>query len=172
MSAATTAVPPRVCPRCARPLIRNHDRGECLVHGEIDGGRVMAHERVALSDKGKPARAGSPVPWTDEERDLWRRELAGEPVPDPWPTERERRTMDEPDDGLARVVIRRAEDLAAPVVARLTDMAQRKAAAEAALAAMAEEMGRLLAVADLLGAIVPEAVRTAARGGARKGRDE
>jgi hypothetical protein len=76
------------CPRCRRPLIRNHDELLCLTHGQIEQ-PVQAWETapdVATASSGRRATHQEyTVPWTDEEREQWRRAEAGEDVPDERP---------------------------------------------------------------------------------------
>ena len=88
---------PAICPRCLRRLVRNHDELVCLTHGQVFE-PIRAWETAAAAS-GVTARGGeqkrgrgmSPtaVPWTNEERELWRRAEAGEEFAPPEPEEEE-----------------------------------------------------------------------------------
>lgn len=73
------------CPRCRSRLIRNHNRLECLAHGE-QYSPVEAWERIAAADVGgvRYSREGevSSPEWTPAERRAWERAEAGEDVPE------------------------------------------------------------------------------------------
>lgn len=70
------------CPRCDRPLVRNHDELICLTHGQAYEAiraweNVPAYEPVPGRPRQAPPR-DPVVPWTEDERELWRRADAGE----------------------------------------------------------------------------------------------
>lgn len=74
-----------VCPRCRRPLIRNHDELLCLAHGQIYQ-PTQAWETApdtVVAGRWRVAHDESTVPWTVEERELWRRAEANQPVAAP-----------------------------------------------------------------------------------------
>ena len=105
------------CPRCDRPLVRNHDELVCLTHGQAYEA-IRAWENVPVYEP-VPGRPRQPprapvVPWTEDERELWRRADAGE-VFDLAPDHEEEEPMTE---GMIQTV----DALAKPTLARLKEI--------------------------------------------------
>ena len=155
---------PTICPRCLRRLVRNHDELVCLTHGQVFE-PVRAWETapvvvpIGVTDLGTPqkrVRGMTPptVPWTDEERELWRRAEAGEEFTPPVPEEEE---------PMSELNIRSVDDIGGPALARLRELASQVEKAEALARSLREEAARFVAVLDLLGVDFPEQLRVVAR---------
>ena len=147
------------CPRCDRPLVRNHDELICLTHGQAYEAiraweNVPAYEPVPGRLRQAPPR-DPVVPWTEDERELWRRAEAGE-VLEPDHEEEEREPMTE-------MPFRTVDDLAKPTLARLKEIAGEIERRECEAAALRVDAARFIAVLDALGFEVAERVRTIAR---------
>lgn len=141
---------PTICPRCLRRLVRNHDELVCLTHGQVfepvraweTAPAVVASGVTARGGEQKRVRGMSPtaVPWTDEERDLWRRAEAGEEFAPPVPEE------EEPVSDFAPKSV---DDLAGPALARLRELASQVEKAEALAHSLRAEALRFVQVLDL-----------------------
>lgn len=105
---------------------------------------------------GRQPRTLSPkaIPWTDEERDLWRRAEAGEEFAPPVPEE------EEPVSDFAPKSV---DDLAGPALARLRELASQVEKAEALAHSLRAEALRFVQVLDVLGIDFPEQLRVIAR---------
>ena len=84
------------------------------------------------------------MPWTEEERDLWRRAEAGEHFPPP-------------------VAEETADDLATPALARLRELVGQIEKADRLAADARAEAARFIVVLDYLRTDVPEQLRVIAR---------
>lgn len=155
---------PTICPRCLRRLVRNHDELVCLTHGQVFE-PVRAWETapvvvpIGVTDLGTPqkrVRGMTPptVPWTDEERELWRRAEAGEEFTPPEP---------EKEEPMAEFNIRSIDDIGSPALARLRDLATQVEKAEELARSLRAEAARFVQVLDLLGVDFPEQLRVVAR---------
>ena len=166
---STVQALPRVCPRCSRQLARNHDELVCFVHGQAYE-PVRAWETVPddVAPANAPTKRGTArlrrrggvvpeVPWTEEERDLWRRAEAGEHFPPPVAEERE------PMNETSPTPIRTADDLATPALARLRELVGQIEKAERLAANARAEAARFIVVLDYLRTDVPEQLRGIAR---------
>ena len=147
------------CPRCDRPLVRNHDELICLTHGQAYE-PVRAWENVPAYEPvpGRP-RQGPPrdpvVPWTEDERELWRRADAGE-VFDLAQDHDEEEPMTED-------MIQTVDDLAKPTLARLKEIVGEIESRERQAAALRVDAARFIAVLDALGCEVPDMMRQTTR---------
>lgn len=149
MTAGSAPALPRGCPRCTQRLVRNHDELVCLVHGQVyepirAWETAPAEQPLELAAGRMRRRAPKvlPVPWTEEERELWRRAEAGEEVcelPAPKP-ETEEAPMDTEPKGMTLA------DIAAATKARGETLRTEIAELEAALVARREEASKLVAV--------------------------
>ncbi len=138
---------PTICPRCPRRLVRNHDELVCLTHGQVfepiraweTAAAVVASGVTARGGEQKRVRGMSPtaVPWTDEERDLWRRAEAGEEFAPPEPEEEE---------PMSEFAPKSADDLGGPALARLRELAAQVEKAEALAQSLRAEALRFVAV--------------------------
>ena len=150
---------PTICPRCLRRLVRNHDELVCLTHGQVFE-PVRAWETATSPDIdtpfGRQPRTRSPkaIPWTDKERDLWRRAEAGEEFAPPEPEEEE---------PMSEFAPKSADDLGGPALARLRELASQVEKAEALAHSLRAEALRFVQVLDLLGVDFPEQLRVVAR---------
>lgn len=76
------------CPRCERPPVVSHDEVLCLVHGQVHE-PVRAWEAQATGDMARAGKVRTVqpvvghVPFSAEEREWWRLEALGLPVPAP-----------------------------------------------------------------------------------------
>jgi hypothetical protein len=155
---------PTICPRCLRRLVRNHDELVCLTHGQVfepiraweTAAAVVASGVTERGGKQKRVRGMSPtaVPWTNEERELWRRAEAGEEFAPPEPKEEE---------PMSEFAPKSADDLGGPALARLRELAAQVEKAEALAHSLRAEALRFVQVLDLLGVDFPEQLRVAAR---------
>lgn len=156
---------PTVCPRCLRRLVRNHDELVCLTHGQVfepvraweTAPAVVASGVTERGGEQKRVRGMSPtaVPWTDEERELWRRAEAGEEFAPPVLEEEE--PMSEP------LAIRTIDDLGGPALARLRELTTQVEKAEELARSLRADAVRFVQVLDLLGVDFPEQLRVVAR---------
>jgi hypothetical protein len=147
------------CPRCNARLVRNHDELVCLTHGQAYEAiraweNVPAYEPVPGRPRQAPPR-DPVVPWTEDERELWRRAEAGE-VFEPDHEEEEREPMTE-------MSFRTVDDLAKPTLARLKDIVSEIATKERELVGLRDDGKRFVAVLEALRVEVPEAVRDGIR---------
>jgi hypothetical protein len=150
---------PTICPRCLRRLVRNHDELVCLTHGQVFE-PIRAWETATSPDIdtpfGRQPRTRSPtaVPWTNEERDLWRRAEAGEEFAPP--VLKEEKPMSE-------FTPKGVDDLGGPALARLRELAAQVEKADALAHSLRAEALRFVQVLDLLGVDFPEQLRVVAR---------
>jgi len=141
----------------------------CFVHGQAYE-PVRAWETVPddVAPANAPTQRGTArlrrrvvvvpeVPWTEEERDLWRRAEAGEHFPPPVAKERE------PMNETSPTPIRTADDLATPALARLRELVGQIEKAERLAANARAEAARFIVVLDYLRTDVPEQLRVIAR---------
>lgn len=147
------------CPRCDRPLVRNHDELICLTHGQAYEAiraweNVPAYEPVPGRPRQAPPR-DPVVPWTEDERELWRRADAGE-VFDLAQDHDEEEPMTE---GMIQAV----DDLAKPTLARLKEIVGEIESRERQAAALRVDAARFIAVLDALGCEVPDMMRQTTR---------
>ena len=150
---------PTVCPRCLRRLVRNHDELVCLTHGQVFE-PIRAWETATSPDIdtpfGRQPRTLSPkaVPWTNEERELWRRAEAGEKFAPP--VLKEEKPMSE-------FTPKSVDDLGGPALARLRELVGQIEKAERLAADARAEAARFIVVPDYLRTDVPEQLRGIAR---------
>lgn len=76
------------CPRCERPPVVSHDEVFCLVHGQVhEPVRAWEVQPIGEISREGRARVRQPtvgnLPVTAEEREWWRLEALGLPVPMP-----------------------------------------------------------------------------------------
>ncbi len=147
------------CPRCDRPLVRNHDELICLTHGQAYE-PVRAWESVAAFETPAGRLAKRPprdpvVPWTEDERELWRRANAGEVF--------ELAQDHDEEDPMAEGMIRTVDDLAKPTMARLKEIVGEIETKERELVGLRDDAGRFIAVLEALRVEVSEAVRDGIR---------
>lgn len=59
------------CPRCNRPLIRNHDEASCLIHGlMIDPGRAHDSVEELGPQSQRPVAPNAGRPWSEADREF------------------------------------------------------------------------------------------------------
>lgn len=59
------------CPRCDRPLIRNHDEASCLVHGlMVDPGRAHDSVEELGPQNQRPVAPNAGRPWSESDREF------------------------------------------------------------------------------------------------------
>ena len=135
----------------------------CLTHGQVFE-PVRAWETATSPDIdtpfGRQPRTRSPkaIPWTNEERGLWRRAEAGEEFAPPEPEEEE---------PMSEFAPKSADDLGGPALARLRELASQVEKAEALAHSLRAEALRFVQVLDLLGVDFPEQLRVVARATAK-----
>lgn len=147
------------CPRCNARLVRNHDELVCLTHGQAYEA-IRAWENVPVYEPVPGRLRQAPprdpvVPWTEEERELWRRANAGE-VFDLAPDHDEEEPMTE---GMIQTV----DDLAKPTMARLKEIVGEIETKERELVGLRDDAGRFEHGDEALRVEVSEAVRDGIR---------
>lgn len=135
------------CPRCGRPLVRNHDELICLTHGQAYEAiraweNVPAYEPVPGRPRQAPPR-DPVVPWTEDERELWRRADAGEVF--------DLAQDHDEEEPMTEGVIQTVDDLAKPTLARLKEIVGEIESRERQAAALRVDAARFIAVLDALG---------------------